>query len=328
MLRSGAVRQVQPQAFDDARTRLAGRVHRTPLETTTLLGHEIGARLFFKCENLQKTGSFKVRGAFNLLAQLDGAQRRRGVITVSAGNHAQAVAWAARALDMPATVVMPESASRSKIAATRRYGADILLHGDFAAAFRRGHELEQERGLTFVHPFDDERVVTGQGTVGIEILEQLDGVTAIVIPVGGGGLIAGLAAAVKERRPHVRIYGVEPVGAAAMRRSLDAGKPVHLDRIHTIADGLATPMAGALTVALVQRYVDDVVTVSDDAMVHAMGAILSRAKLLTEPSGAAGTAGLLGGQIPIREHDRVVSVLSGGNIVLEQLGRFLATLTD
>jgi len=319
---------VRPQAFDDARKRLDGRAHRTPLEATTLLGHEIGARLFFKCENLQKTGSFKVRGALNLLSQLDVNRRSKGVITVSAGNHAQAVAWAARAFDTPATVVMPESASRSKIAATRRYGADILLHGDFAAAFRRGHELEQEHGFTFVHPFDDERVVVGQGTVGLEILEQLDGVTAIVVPVGGGGLIAGLAAAVKERRPQVRIYGVEPVGAAAMRRSLDAGKPVHLDRIETIADGLATPMAGELTVELVQHYVDDVVTVPDDAIVHAMGAILSRAKLLTEPSGAAGTAALLTGQLPIREHDRVVSVLSGGNIVLEQLGRFLATLTD
>ncbi len=152
--------------------------------------------------------------------------------------------------------------------------------------------------------------------------------TAIVVPVGGGGLLAGLAAAVKERRPQVRIYGVEPVGAAAMRRSLDSGTPVHLDRIETIADGLATPMAGERTVPLVQRYVDDVVTVPDDTIVHAMGAILSRAKLLTEPSGAAGTAGLLSGQIPIREHDRVVSVLSGGNIVLEQLGAFLATLTD
>jgi threonine dehydratase len=319
---------MHPRVFDEARRRLDGRAHRTPLETTTLLGHEIGARLFFKCENLQKTGSFKVRGALNLLSQLDATHRRKGVITVSAGNHAQAVAWAARALNVPATVIMPESASRSKIAATRRYGADIVLHGDFAAAFVRGHELERERGLTFVHPFDDERIIVGQGTVGIEILEQLDGVTAIVVPVGGGGLIAGLAAAVKERRPQVRIYGVEPVGAAALRQSLDAGKPVHLDRIETIADGLATPMAGELTVELVRHYVDDVVTVDDDAIVQAMGAILSRAKLLTEPSGAAGTAGLLTGQIPIREHDRVVSVLSGGNIVLEQLGRFLATLTD
>jgi threonine dehydratase len=314
--------------FEAARTRLAGRVPVTPMETTTLLGHEIGARLFLKCENLQKTGSFKVRGALNLLGQLDTVKRRRGVITVSAGNHAQAVAWSARVLDIPATVIMPENASRSKVAATRRYGAQIVLHGDFAAAFDLGHTMEAEQDLSFVHPFDDERIVTGQGTVGLEILDQLDGVTAIVVPVGGGGLLAGIAAVVKQTRPSVRIYGAEPVGAPAMQRSLQQGRAVRLDSTETIADGLATPMAGELNVALAMKYVEDIVTVSDEEMIHAMGALLSRAKLLTEPAGAAGTAALLSGRIPIGDNDRVVSVLSGGNIVLEQLGRYLATLAD
>lgn len=318
----------RPDAFTAARERIAGRVPVTPVESTTLLGHEIGARLFLKCENLQKTGSFKVRGALNLISQLDREQRQRGVVTVSAGNHAQAVAWSARALDIPATVVMPQAASQSKVAATRRYGAEIVLHGSFADAFDLGHEMAAERDLAFVHPFDDERVITGQGTVGLEILEQLDGVTAIVVPVGGGGLLAGIAAAVKERKPAVRVYGVEPDGAAAMRRSLDAGKAVRLDHADTISDGLATPMAGEVPFELVSRYVDDIVTVSDGATVEAMGAILSRAKLLTEPAGAVGVAALLADLVPIQDHDRVIAVLSGGNMVLEQLGRFLATLTD
>ncbi len=315
-----------PERFVAARRRIAGRVHHTPVETATLLGRVIGAPLRLKCENLQKTGSFKARGALNLLEQLDADRRARGVVTISAGNHAQAVAWASGETGIGATVVMPSDATSSKVEASRAYGADVVLHGDVFQAFERAHALERQRDLTFVHPFDDERIVAGTGTVGLELLEQVDDVAAIVVPVGGGGLIAGIAAAVKQHRPGISIYGVEPEGAAAMRRSLDAGRAVRLERVDTLADGLAPPMAGELNYALVREYVDDVVTVTDTELVEAMTAILSRARLLTEPSGAAGVAALLAGRLPLPRGGSVVAVLSGGNVPLESFPGLLRLL--
>lgn len=311
------------RTFHAARERIAGDIHQTPLQSATLLGELVGTRLFFKCENFQKTGSFKPRGVLNVVAQLDAAQRRRGVVTISAGNHAQAVAWAARQAGIAATVVMPQGASTIKVAASRGYGAEVVLHGNVFEAFERAHALERERGLTFVHPFDDARTVAGTGTVGLEILDQLPDVDVIVVPVGGGGLIAGIATAVKLANPGVRVYGVEPAGAAAMRASLDAGHAVRLDKVETVADGLAPPMAGEINYELVRRYVDDVVTVSDHELIDAMGLILSRAKLVVEPSGAAGYAALRAGKIPVQPTDRVVAVASGGNIAAERLAELL-----
>jgi len=309
--------------FTKARARIEGRVHRTPLESSTLLGKEIGAELHLKCENLQKTGSFKVRGALNKLMQLDRESRASGVITVSAGNHAQALAWAAAETGTPSTVIMPANASRIKAEATTAYGAEVLLHGTVHDVFDKAHELERDRGLTFIHPFDDPQIIAGAGSAGLEILEQCPRVTTIVAAIGGGGHIAGIAGATKMLGSGVRIIGVEPVGANTMRRSLDAGHAVHADTVNTIADGLAPPMAGELNYEFVKECVEDVVLVTDEEIVEAMALLLSRAKLLTEPAGAAAMAALLVGRIQLQPTDVVVAVLSGGNIGLKDLTRLL-----
>ena len=297
-----------------AHARIAPRIHRTPLLSATRLGARAGVTLFHKCESLQKTGSFKVRGALNNVSQLDAAARKRGVVTVSAGNHAQALAWAARDAGVRCTVVMPTTASRTKVDASRGYGAEVVLHGASGIeAFAHAHALAKERDLAFVHPFDDPAVIAGQGTVGLEILEQLENVDDVVVPIGGGGLIAGVATAIKESRPQVRVYGVEPTGAAVMRQSLDAGHPVRLESMKTIADGLAAPMAGDVTYPIVKHYVDDVVLVTDEEIMAAMREILLSAKLLAEGGGAAATAAILSGKLKL-EGRRVVAVLSGANV--------------
>lgn len=316
-----------------ARDRIGSRVHRTPLLSSRILGERIGCRLLLKCENLQKTGAFKVRGALNRVLGMSEEERTRGVVTVSAGNHAQAVAWAGAAAGAPATVVMPETAPRSKVDACRDYGARVLLHGTVFDAFERALELAEEEGSHFVHPFDDREVIAGQGTVGPEILERAAGcagegsdgasagVDGIVVPVGGGGLLAGIAAAVAGERPEVRVWGVEPVGADSMARSLEEGHAVRLEAVETIADGLGSPMAGELTYAVIREAAEGVVRVDDGEIGEAMELLLSRTKLLTEPAGAAGVAALLSGRIPVEEGETWVAVLSGGNADLEALPR-------
>jgi threonine dehydratase len=306
-----------------ARERISHHLHVTPVTTAQRLGGEAGIALFLKCENLQKTGSFKPRGALNKVATLDDGARRRGVVTVSAGNHAQALAWAARAANVRATVVMPLTASQAKADASAGYGAEVIRHGTTFEAFDRARELAAERGLVFVHPFDDEEVMAGAGTTGLEILEQVSEVEAVVVPIGGGGLIGGIAAAVKQLRPSVRVYGVEPRGAAAMRASLDAGRAVRLQTVDTIADGLAAPMAGALTYEAVRQYVDDVVLVTDEEIAFGVRALLSRTKLLAEPAGAAAVGALLARRLPLRAGARVVAVVSGGNVDLARLKELL-----
>jgi threonine dehydratase len=306
-------------AFEEAREMIRGRLHMTPILSASLLGQEAGTRLFLKCENLQKTGSFKVRGALHKLMRLPPVQKAAGVVTVSAGNHAQALAWAAREIGTPCTVVMPEGASPMKAEASRGYGARVILHGDVFAAFDKAHELEETNGLTFIHPFDDPEIVAGHGSMGLEILEQLPDVDLVVAGIGGGGHLSGIATAIKLVNPSVRLIGVEPTGAAAMHRSLEAGHPVRLEQISTIADGLAPPMVGNLNFEIVRQHVDDVVTVSDDDIVYAMARILTRAKLLAEPAGAAATAALLAGKIPVTRTERVVALVSGGNVGLGQL---------
>jgi threonine dehydratase len=311
------------ESIRDAQRRLAGAVHRTPLVRSTTLGQRAGVRLWLKCENLQKTGSFKVRGALNKLSGLSDAARALGVVTVSAGNHAQALAWAAQSLGVRCTVVMPATASKSKADASAGYGAEVIRYGTGAEAFGKAHQLAAERNLTFVHPFDDPLISCGAGTAGVEILEDLPDADVVIVPIGGGGLISGIAPAVKQIRPGTKVFGVEPVGAAVMHRSLEMGKPERLEVMNTIADGLAAPWAGELPFAMVQQFVDDVVLVRDEEIAETMGALLSRTKLLAEPAGAAATAAVLYGKVPLEPNSRVVAVVSGGNVDLTRLKELL-----
>jgi threonine dehydratase len=303
----------------DAATFLRGRIHRTPLLSARSIGERAGIRLWLKPENLQRTGSFKVRGVLNCIRSLSPDEKARGLITISAGNHAQAVAWAAQTEGLRATVVMPESASPAKVEACRGYGADVVLHGDVFAAFKHMEELRDAGNFTLVHPFEHPAVIAGQGTVGLEVLEDLPDVDVIVVGIGGGGLIAGIAAAMKALKPGVRIVGVEPVGAAAVTEALRAGSPVRLDRVDTIADGLGAPAAGALALEHIRAFVDDVVLLEDDVIAGAMAVMLERAKLLAEPAGAAALAAILSDHAGCSPDDRVVAIVSGGNIDLQRL---------
>ena len=303
---------------------IAGRLHRTPLVASAALSARIGAPLYLKLENWQKTGSFKPRGVLTKIAALSVAERARGLVTASAGNHAQALAWAAAAEGLACTVVMPETAPAAKVAATRGYGATIVFEPSTLTVFERAHALVAEHGYTLVPPFDDEAIVAGQGTVGLEILDDLPDTGTLVVPIGGGGLIAGVALAAKSLRPDMRVVGVEPEGAAAMWRSRQAGQPMRLESVTTIADGLSAPFAGSVPFEIVQRYVDDLVLVSDAAIREAMLLILERCKLLAEPGGAAGLAALLSGAAKVPPGAPVVVVLSGGNVDAGRLAQLLA----
>ena len=299
--------------------RIQPHVHRTPLFSSTRLGDRAGGiQLMLKCESMQRTGSFKARGALNKVLSLSEVERGRGLVTVSAGNHAQALAWAAATLGSEAIAVMPEKASATKIAATKGYGGRVeLVAGEPIHAFQRAEQIASE-GRVMVHPFQDPRVAAGQGTVGLEILAQSEDFDVLVVPVGGGGLISGVATAVKAARPGVRIIGVEPEGAATMWKSLDAGAPQTIP-VKTVADGLASPTVGAMNLEIVKRYVDDVVLVSDDEIIAALRDLLAYPKLVVEPAAAAGVAGLLSGKITLDRGARVVAILTGGNIDLERL---------
>ena len=308
--------------IEGAATRIAGRVHRTPLLGSRSLGEQTGTRLFLKAECLQRTGSFKVRGALNKVDELDAGARARGLIGVSAGNHAQALAYAARAAGAQCTVVMPANASQTKAAATEEYGGNVVLHGNVAQAFELMESLRAQHGYTLVHPFEDAAIMAGQGTVGLEIMQDLPDVDVIIVPVGGGGLISGVAAAAKASKPQVRIIGVEPVGAAAVSVALGAGRVQRLERVETIADGLGAPMTGDLVLEHVRAFVDDVVTVSDAAIASALRTILLRTKLLVEPAGAAGFAALASGAVDCAGRT-VAIVLSGGNVDAVRLREML-----
>jgi threonine dehydratase len=298
---------------------IAGRVHRTPLLSSRSLSERFGSRVYLKAECFQKTGSFKVRGVFNRLHHLTPDERARGLIGISAGNHAQALAYAAAVEGVRCTVVMPAHASETKVQASRGYGADVVLHGNVFEAFEKMEALRAERRLTLVHPYDDPHVIAGQGTVGIEIVEDLGDVDVVLVPIGGGGLMSGIAAAIKALRPTARVIGIEPEGAPAMQRALAAGAPVRLEQINTIADGLSAPIAGPNTLAHVQAFVDEVVLVTDDALRTSVSYVLERCKILLEPAGAAGIAALLSSVVKTRPTDRVVCVASGGNFDLKRL---------
>jgi threonine dehydratase len=305
-----------------AAQRLAGRVHRTPLLSATAVGERAGARLHLKCENFQKTGSFKPRGALNKVLSLSPEERARGLVTVSAGNHAQALAWAARIAGAACTVVMPSGAPQSKIDATRGYGAEIVLHDDRATLFDRLVEVRDSRGLAFVPPFDDPDVIAGAATVGLEILEDLPDVDVVVVPVGGAGVLAGIASAVKQIRPGVKVVGVELAEGPGLAPALAAGKPVTVKRPWgTLADGMTPPFVGALPLEIAKEAVDEVVGVSEASIVDAMKLLMTRAKLYVEGAGAASTAALLEGGLRVPAGARVAALVSGGNVDLSRIPR-------
>ena len=308
------------KSLREAADRLRGRLHRTPLMSSSQIGARIGAPLYLKCEGFQKTGSFKPRGALNKILSLSDAERGRGIVTVSAGNHAQAVAWASRIVGAPAVVVMPSDAPRSKLDAVRGYGAEVVLHDDRPTLFDRLRAVQAERGLTFVHPFDDPVVLAGAGTVGLEILEDLSEAAAVVVPVGGGGLLGGIASAVKQLRPRTRIVAVELEAGPGLGPALAAGKPVPAPRpAGTLCDGMTPPFVGALPLEIAREAVDEIVTVSEASVIGAMELLMTRAKLMVEGSGAAATAALLDGKVRVPAGGTVVAIVSGANIDLSRL---------
>ncbi|MBI4199206.1 MAG: threonine ammonia-lyase [Chloroflexi bacterium] len=308
--------------IDEARAVVSRIAHHTPLLSSRQLSDLTGATVLMKAENLQRTGSFKVRGAMNKLASLTSEERTRGVIAASAGNHAQGVALAARELGLPCTVVMPEAASLAKVQATRGYGARVLLHGDtFEDALRHAQQLGRDQRLAFIHAFDDPRVIAGQGTLGLEVLEDAGNPDTVLVPVGGGGLIAGVALVVKERSPRTRVVGVQAEAAPAAVRSFQAGRRLRAPEEATLADGIALAQPGKLPFEIMSRCVDDMVAVSEEAIAHAQVLLLERGKLLVEGAGAVGLAALLEGKVP--RPGTTVVVLSGGNVDLNLVERIL-----
>jgi threonine dehydratase len=313
----------------EERIRLAARaigpyLRRTPTVYSYTFSESAGCQVHLKLENLQRTGSFKLRGALWKILSLAEAERARGLVAASAGNHAQGVALAARLLGARATIVMPEATPLNKIRRTQGYGAEVELHGaSWDEAQVRAEELARARGATLVHPFDDALVIEGQGTVGLEILADLPELDTVVVPVGGGGLAAGLALAIKAARPGVRVVGVQAAGAAAMAQSFARGERVVLARPATIADGIRVGAPGRLTCELVRAHVDEFVTVDDDEITEAVVQTLEKSKVVAETAGVVGMAALAAGRLALAPDECVCAVVSGGNIDLNQLGRLI-----
>jgi len=317
----------------EARDRIAGRLHRTPLLTSATAATWVTAatgatvadgRLYLKAEHLQKTGSFKPRGMTNRIATLTEDERNRGVITLSAGNAGQAYAWAGRSAGVAVTVVMPAGAVRSKVDACLGYGARVIPHGAHVGeTFAEMERIRDAEGLRFVHPFDDPAVIAGQGTIGLELLEELPDLDVVVVGVGGGGLISGIAAALKEQRPAIRVFGVEPERSNAVSLAMERGEVVPIEPT-SVADGLGAPFAGVWTLAMAQRYLDDVILLDDPTILAGMRFGMERLKQVLEPAGAAALAAVLAGRVPIGDRDRVAVVLSGGNVEVSRIGELLA----
>lgn len=312
------------QDIERAREVIRASVLRTPILHSQTFSTMTGANVYLKPENLQKAGSFKVRGATYKISQLRKEERDRGVIATSMGNHAQAVAIAARALGVSSTIVMPEQAPLVKVTATQGYGARVILHGaTFEEAYIHARALQAEAGATFIHSFDDPDLIAGQGTVGLEILEQVPDVNAIIVPVGGGGLIAGVALAVKALRPEVQVIGVQATGADAVKRSLEADQIVTLHHLNTIADGIRINSPGVLPFAILRSYLDQIVTVDDTEIMSALLLLLERCKLQVEGAGSVVLAALLHPGLLNLAGKNVVLLLSGGNIDINLLGGFI-----
>ncbi len=302
---------------------LKPRLHHTPLAPSRTLHDITGAHIYLKSENMQRSGSFKVRGASYKLSRLSKEEYSQGVIAASAGNHAQGVAIAAAQYNIPCTIVMPETAPLAKVTATQGYGAEVVLHGfTYDDAYQHCLELQQETGATFIHAFDDPDIIAGQGTLGLEMLSDLPDADALVVPIGGGGLIAGITIAARALRPNIKIIGVQAEGAAGCLASLKAGELKTLPSIATIADGIAVKRPGTLTFPVIQNLVDDVVTVNDEEIIGAVLLLMERSKMLVEGAGAAGVAAMLSGVVKL-DGKRVLVPLTGGNIDINLVGRFI-----
>ncbi len=308
-----------------ARNTIRDIVHQPPLFSSNSLSKLTGMEVFFKAENMQKTGSFKVRGAANKIRSLQ-KEETAGVITVSSGNHGQATAYVAGTLKLPAVIMVPEGVPAAKIEAARSYGAEVIVGGDLNNVdeiIGRAMELSVERNLSIVHPFDDLLIIAGQGTIGPEILEELPLVDAVIVPVGGGGLIAGISAAVKLIDPSVRVFGVGPYGACSAACSFKENKPVQLNEMpQTVADGIRTPICGELTLPIIREYVDEIITVTDAEIISSLRLIWERIKLVVEPAAAVPFAALLSGKISLPSGSRVACILSGGNVDLSRASGF------
>ena len=308
----------------EARSRIREYVNFSPCNLSQNLSGDLGCRLFLKMENLQRTGAYKDRGAMNAVLSLDDAHKKAGVIAASAGNHAQGLAFAAQRNKVHATIVMPETAPTAKLRGTRKYGAEVVLHGNgYDDAFGRATELQKEKGYTFIHAFDDPRVIAGQGSIGLELMEQNPDLEVFVVPIGGGGLAAGMAVVLKEMNPRVRIVGVQAENIASMKASIEAGKIVSVSGT-TIADGIAVGRPGEHTFPIVRKYVDEIVTVTEDEIAQAVLVLFESEKTVTEGSGAAGVAAVLNRKISGIEGKQVCVVLTGGNIDTTFLKNILA----
>lgn len=295
-------------------------------ETDMILAPNIrpNTNVYLKTENLQVTGSFKIRGSYFKISRLSDEEKAKGVIACSAGNHAQGVALAATKNGIKSLICLPDGAPISKVEATKRFGAEVcLVKGVYDDAYNKALELKEEKGYTFIHPFDDEDVIAGQGTIGLEILDQLEDVDAVVVPIGGGGLISGVAFAIKQLNPNVRVYGVQASGAPSMKQSVEDGKIETLGRVQTIADGIAVKTPGEHTFELVNKYVDDIVTVTDDEIALAILTLLEQQKLISEGAGAVPVAAVMAGKIPDIEGKNVCCLVSGGNIDVTILSRVI-----
>lgn len=307
----------------EARDRLASVVQRNRLDHSSTFSAMTGGDVYLKCENLQKTGSFKVRGAYNKIAKLAENGGANSIVACSAGNHAQGCAFAASAMGMKATIVMPKTTPIAKINATEGYGAKAELYGDcYDDAYLRAREIEKTEGAVFIHPFDDEDVIAGQGTLGLEMLEEVPDLDCIIVPAGGGGLLAGVAFAVKSIDPRVRVIGVQAEGAPAISLSFREKKHIATDSVYTIADGIAVKNPGNITMDMIDRYADDVMTVSDGDIASAIIHLIERTKLVVEPAGATPLALLLSGKLNVRGK-KVACLLSGGNIDVSTIGKII-----
>lgn len=306
-----------------AAKRLENTIHRTKIERSTTFSQMSGAEVYLKCENQQKTGSFKIRGASNKIASLVERGELKSAVASSAGNHAQGTAYASHVNGIPATIVMPKSTPIAKVAATEGYGAKVVLHGDcYDDAYNKAVEIVEKEGATFIHPYNDIEVMAGQGTIGIEILEDLPTVDIVIVPAGGGGLLAGVAACIKQINPRVKIVGVQAEGAPAICKSFKNKEYTTTDSVATIADGIAVKKPGDLTVELINKYADDVVTVTDAEISSAILLLLERTKQVVEPAGATTLAAVLNNKIDVKGK-KVVCVLSGGNIDVSFIHRII-----